>query len=147
VIAASLCLAAAGFATARLPLPEGRFTLEWTHSIEKIRWQEDYLVAGGWLYLDQARVRGTGAGMEVPEGARLERGVYRYRPKLRWFRELRLARSGYAADYRLCVDGAACRPMSDWLPVASGLNVLRDCAAEDSIRRAGRRRSGAASSP
>jgi hypothetical protein len=127
VIAASLCLAAAGFATVRLTLPEGRFTLEWTHSIEKILWQEDYLVAGGWLYLDEARVRGTGAGMEVPEGARLGHGAYRYRPKGRWFRELRLARSPYTADYRLCIEGARCRPLSDWMPLASKVTVVSNC--------------------
>ena len=126
MIAAALCLAAAGWATARVALPEGRFTLEWMHSIEKIDWEEDYLVAGGWLYLDEARVRGTGAGMEVPEGARLDHGVNRYRPHLRWFRELRLTRSPYTADYRLCVDGR-CRPLSDWLPVASGLTVAVPC--------------------
>jgi hypothetical protein len=126
VIAASLCLAAAGWLTVRQPLPEGRFTLAWTHSIEKIDWEEDYLVAGGWLYLDEARVRGTGAGMEIPAGARLDHGVYRYRPRSRWFRELRLTRSPYTADYRLCI-GGSCRPLSDWLPVASALTIAQPC--------------------
>lgn len=126
MIAAALCLAAAGWATVRVPLPAGRFTLEWTHSIEKIAWDEDYLVAGGWLYLDEARVRGTGAGMEVPQGARRDGGVYRYRPALRWFRELRLTRSTYTADYRLCI-GGRCRPLSDWMPVETGLTVATAC--------------------
>lgn len=123
---ATLCLAAAGWATVRLPLPDGRFTLAWMHSIEKILWEEDYLVAGGWLHLDEARVRGTGAGMEVPEGARLDHGVYRYRPDERWSRELRLTRSSYTADYRLCI-GGACKPLSHWLPVATGLTLVREC--------------------
>ncbi|HCN88979.1 MAG TPA: DUF1850 domain-containing protein, partial [Oxalobacteraceae bacterium] len=36
-----LCLAAAGLA---ITLPLQAFTLGWTHSIEKIRWEEDYRI-------------------------------------------------------------------------------------------------------
>ena len=55
-------------------------TLAWTHSIEKIRWEEDWLIEGDRLRLDEARVRGSGAGMEAPSGSRFESGVWRYDP-------------------------------------------------------------------
>jgi len=102
-----LCLAAAAWS---LVLPLHAFTLAWTHSIEKIRWEEDYRVEGGLLHLTEARIRGTGAGMEVPEGAVLRNGVWHYRPAVGAVESLRLTRSPYTADYELCWDGA-CRPM------------------------------------
>ena len=36
------------------------FTLAWTHSIEKIRWEEDYRVTPSGLLLGEARVKGSG---------------------------------------------------------------------------------------
>ena len=56
------------------------FTLSWTHSVEKTLWREDWRVAGETLVLDEARVAGSGAGMEPPADARLEGGAWRYRP-------------------------------------------------------------------
>ena len=111
-----LCIAAAGLAVA---LPLQAFTLAWTHSIEKIRWEEDYRIvdtgagaADARLALVEARIRGSGAGMEPPEGAVLKEGVWHYRPAIAPQRALRLARSPYVADYQFCVDGN-CRPMQD----------------------------------
>lgn len=115
-----------------MPLPSGGFTLAWTHSIEKTVCEEDYLVAGGWLLLQQARVRGTDAGMDIPAGALLIDGVYRYRPSERWHRELRLTRSGFVPDYRLCL-GARCRPMTDWVALDNGVTRVRDCTASPSV--------------
>jgi hypothetical protein len=128
---AALCLVAAAAASpvAQVPLPAGAFTLAWTHSIEKVSWEEDYLVAGGWLFLLEARVHGSAAGMEVPDGARLAGGVWHYRPAERWHRELRLTRSGFTTDYRLCVAGE-CRELGHWAPLRDGgLTIARDCAA------------------
>jgi hypothetical protein len=125
--AAVLCLAAAaGSAPVPVLLPDGGFTLAWTHSIEKVAWEEDYLVAGGWLYLAQARVRGSGAGMDVPPGAVHAGGAWGYRPAERWHRELRLTRSDYAGDYRLCI-GGSCRELRHWRPVDDGVTVATDC--------------------
>ena len=96
---------AAGLSFA-LPLPA--FTLAWTHSIEKIRWEEDYLLAKGGLKLVAARIRGSGAGMEPPADAVLRDGVWHYRPAQDFVEKLRLTRSAYAADYELCrPDGCA----------------------------------------
>lgn len=104
-----LCLAAAGLAAS---LPLQAFTLSWTHSIEKIRWEEDYRIVGRRLELVEARVRGTGAGMEAPEGAVLRQGVWHYRPALAPLERVRLTRSEYVADYLLCWDGA-CHSLAD----------------------------------
>ena len=67
----SLCLASAGLVKA---LSIATFTLAWTHSIEKTDWQEDWRVTPEGLVLTQARVKGSGAGMEPPPGARLING-------------------------------------------------------------------------
>ena len=121
--AAALCLVAGGLTAV---VPAASFTLAWQHSVEKVAWEEDYLVAGAWLYATGARVRGSGAGMEPPAGSVLERGAWRYRPVQRWLRELTLARSAFTPDYRLCIDGR-CRPLSDWIPIAAGATTLRPC--------------------
>ena len=125
VLAAALCLAA-GALTVRLPVTH--FTLRWQHSIEKVEWAEDYELAGRWLYLSQARIRGSGAGMEPPPQAHLVDGIYRYHVADGWRRELVLARSGVVPDYELCVDGR-CRRLSYWVPQAAGPTTLRACAA------------------
>jgi hypothetical protein len=104
-----LCLTAAALS---LALPLQTFTLAWTHSIEKIRWEEDYEVSGSVLRLTEARIRGHGAGMEVPEGAILRDGVWHYKPAIATVESLNLARSPYTADYELCWDGV-CRSMRE----------------------------------
>ena len=123
VAAALLCLTAPDYA---VRVPADRFTLVWQHSIEKIDWEEDYVVAGRWLYLSGARIRGTGAGMEPPEDAVRVGGIYTYRPAQRWFPSLNLARSNVVQDYRLCIDGR-CAPMATWIPVSAGATVVLPC--------------------
>jgi hypothetical protein len=113
-------------------LPVRQFTLAWNHSIEKTRWEEDYLIetdaVGGApkLVALAARVRGSGAGMEPPEGAVLRRGWYEFplvRPALA---ELLLTRSGYTADYEWCEQGR-CTPMAALLPSDGGVTRLWAC--------------------
>lgn len=120
---AALCLAAGALSAT---IPASRFTLAWQHSVEKVLWEEDYLIAGDWLYAAGARIRGSGAGMDPPAGAQLKDGTWHYRPSTRWLRELRLARSGFTPDYQLCIDGR-CRPMAHWLPADGGVTTLRPC--------------------
>ena len=74
----SLCLASAGVVKA---LSIAAFTLVWTHSIEKTDWQEDWRVTPQGLELMQARVKGSGAGMEPPPEARLVDGWFQWRPE------------------------------------------------------------------
>ena len=64
----SLCFATASGVKA---LALSAFTLVWTHSIAKVDWQEDWRVTPAGLELTQARVKGTGPGMEPPPEARL----------------------------------------------------------------------------
>ncbi|MBK7768004.1 MAG: DUF1850 domain-containing protein [Sulfuritalea sp.] len=106
-----LCLAA-GAASAVLAV--NGFTLAWMHSIEKIRWEEDWRIEAGALVITEARIRGSGAGMEPPAGAVLKDGVWHYRPALPPQTVLRLAHSPHAASYELCVHGH-CRPLADHL--------------------------------
>src|SRR5258708_30025567 len=73
----SLCLASAGVVKA---LSLAAFTLVWTHSVEKVDWQEDWRITRDGLELVQARVKGSGAGMEPPPQARLINGWFQWRP-------------------------------------------------------------------
>ena len=113
-----LCLGMAGVVWVSVPTPA--FTLAWNHTIQKIRWEEDYRVTGEGLVLGEARVKGSGAGMEIPEGAELRDGSWHYRRQLPPLQPLRLGRTPEAGDYELCSD-QRCRRLSDWLgpPTAS----------------------------
>ncbi len=104
-----LCIAAGSLL---IFLPLQTFTLAWTHSIEKIRWEEDWRIEAGQLHLVEARIRGSGAGMEPPAGAVLENGVWRYTPHLAPLERLRLANSDFTADYEFCV-AHRCRPLAE----------------------------------
>jgi hypothetical protein len=99
----ALCIIASGKTTV---LAASAFTLAWTHSVEKTRWEEDWRVTPAGLQLVAARVEGTGAGMEIPDGAVLEGGVWTYRPSLPPQKALLLARSGATGQgWELCADG------------------------------------------
>ena len=115
----SLCLASAGVAKA---LSIAAFTLVWTHSIEKVDWQEDWRVTEAGLELVQARVKGSGAGMEPPPEARLVDGWFTWQPARAAMAEVALGNSGAAGEWRLCADGQ-CRTLSDILGHSVGANV------------------------
>ncbi|KND16332.1 hypothetical protein ADZ37_23720 [Pannonibacter phragmitetus] len=84
----------------------GPFTLEWTHSVEKTEWQETWAVTEDGLKLQEARVRGSGAGMEPGDGARLQDGWWIWTPTLPPQPELLLAASGATVSgWTLCADG------------------------------------------
>ncbi|HEY8555507.1 MAG TPA: DUF1850 domain-containing protein [Burkholderiales bacterium] len=100
-----------------------RFTLAWNHSIEKVRWEEDYRREGRMLVLDAARVRGSAAGMEPPPGAVLRDGAWHYRPALPPLPRVVLANSSYGGSYELCT-AEGCRK----LPPASP-TIIEPCPA------------------
>jgi hypothetical protein len=112
----SLCLATAALA---LPLALQAFTLAWTHSVEKTEWRETWRVEGRELVLDEGRVRGSGAGMDPPEGAVLQDGWWVYRTAQKTPLRvplLRLAVSGATGSgWRLCTPAAGCRDLEVWL--------------------------------
>lgn len=101
----SLCILAAGKVTV---LAVSAFTLSWSHSIEKTRWEEDWRVTPAGLRIVAARVKGSGAGMEPPEGAVLKDGWWSYRPRLGARPAVRLAASGATGGgWTLCA-GQSC---------------------------------------
>ena len=96
----SVCLIAGGKAVV---VAAAAFTLSWTHSVEKIRWEEDWRLTPAGLELVEARVKGSGAGMDVPDGAVLEDGAWRYRPTLPPQQSISLASSGATGSgWKLC---------------------------------------------
>jgi len=121
----SLCLASAGIVKT---LSVAAFTLVWTHSIEKVDWQEDWRVTPQGLELTQARVKGSGAGMEPPAEARLVDGWFQWRPKRAAMPQVVLGNSGAAGEWRLCHDGS-CRTLSEILghPVGVNVTIMRAC--------------------
>jgi hypothetical protein len=123
-VASALCIVVG---TALFNVPATSFTLRWQHTVEKILWEEDYLIAGDWLYLVAARVRGSGAGMEPPPDAVKVGDVWEYRPRDGWHRSINLARSAIGTDYELCVDGT-CRSLSYWAAAPLAPTTLSPCA-------------------
>jgi hypothetical protein len=99
----SLCVLGGGEA---IRLSIAAFTLAWTHSVERVRWEEDWRVTPAGLELVEARVQGSGAGMEPPEGAYLEGGWWVYRPDRPTLRALVLAASGETGGgWSICAAG------------------------------------------
>ncbi len=107
----SVCLAGAGLA---VQIATSAFTLAWTHTIERTAWEEDWRVVGDKLSLVQARVQGSGAGMEPPPEARLVNGFYAWEPEVAPVPEVVLRRAPEAGDWRLCAAGR-CAALADWL--------------------------------
>lgn len=132
-----VCLATSVGAVA---LAANSFTLAWTHSIEKQRWEEAWSVRDGpreaVLVLERVRVRGHGAGMEPPPGAVLRDGVWEWQPR-QPHAVLRLTRSGFTADYDWCLPGRPCVPLAAVLPSDGGVTEVRACPVSDEGKGAG----------
>ena len=121
----SLCLASAG---AVKMLSIAAFTLVWMHSVEKVDWQEDWRITPQGLKLVEARVKGTGAGMEPPADARLVDGWFQWRPARAPMPEVVLGNSGAAGEWRLCSD-AGCHTLSEIFgrPIGAHVTTMRAC--------------------
>lgn len=97
-----LCVATAA---AVLNWTTSSFTLSWTHSVEKTEWREFWRIDNEQLVLLEARVKGSGAGMDPGEGARLIDGWWVWQPELPPQSELHLSASGdTVSPWTLCVD-------------------------------------------
>ncbi|MGV8936527.1 MAG: DUF1850 domain-containing protein [Allorhizobium sp.] len=117
----SLCILAGGKS---ITLAVSLFTLSWVHSVEKTEWRENWSVTPDGLVLTQARVKGSGAGMEPGEGARLENGWWVWQPQLPAQEQLRLAASGATVSgWTLCAQGQC----QDFGGTAGTAIVLRPC--------------------
>ncbi len=118
-----LCLATAGMVSA---LAASSFTLIWTHSVEKTRWQETWQVLDTALQPVEASVEGAGAGIDLPPDAVWAAGRWTYVPRLPPVPELVLAASGMTpSPWRLCLPGGNCRDLG-----AVAGEVIRIWAAE-----------------
>lgn len=96
----SLCILAAGKTAV---IAASAFTLSWTHSVERTEWVEEWLVEPAGLRLVEARVRGSGAGMEPGANAVLEDGWYVYRLDRAPQKTLVLAASGATGEgWQIC---------------------------------------------
>ena len=107
------CLLAAG---ALIHLHTAALTLAWTHSIEKIRWEEDYRATPAGIALTQDRIQGTGAGMEPPPDATFDGKWWRYHARIGPQPQVILRRSGMTvSDWQVCIKDK-CRTMGSYLP-------------------------------
>jgi hypothetical protein len=106
----SLCILGLG---ETVTLAAALFSLSWTHSVEGTRWQETWLVGDAGLRIMEARIKGSGAGMEPPQGAVLRDGWWVFRPELPAQEKLVLAASGATQDgWTLCANGT-CRTFGE----------------------------------
>lgn len=123
----SLCLTAAGKLTV---LGATAFTLSWTHSVERSAWQEDWRLTGKGLEIVEARIKGSGAGMDPPEGAVLSGGWWRYKPDLEPLDQLRLATSIAVEPWQLCTPRACLT-----LPAETGTDevIVARCPSDPNV--------------
>lgn len=113
-------------AGAAIALASPEFTLDWTHSVEKIEWRENWRIEGDRLHLARAAIKGSGAGMEPGPDATLQGGWWVWTPDLPPQSELLLASSGATVSaWHLC-DAQTCRDLGKdpGQPIA-----LRPCSA------------------
>lgn len=105
----SLCVAMAG---KLVVLAVSNFTLSWTHSVEKTEWTEHWAVTPAGLVVTEARIEGSGAGMEPPAGSVFDGTgwVYRVPPLPR--ERVVLADSGTSGTWTLCA-GTKCMALGE----------------------------------
>ena len=116
----ALCLSAGALTTT---LSIHAFTLAWMHSVEKIRWEEEWRIEGTKLHLIAASVKGFGAGMEPPLDAIFKDGAWHYDPKVAPMQKVILAHSPYTKGYEICFD-LTCKPLADFLPHLKETDVI-----------------------
>ncbi|HET7731882.1 MAG TPA: DUF1850 domain-containing protein [Usitatibacter sp.] len=107
--------------------PASRATLRWTHSVEHVPWEEDYVATSAGLRLVEARVHASGAGMDAPADARWNGSAWSYRPGLPPLAEVALANSAFVEGYRLCLPDGGCFALA---PRGTAVRLLvRECPA------------------
>lgn len=116
-----LCVLVAG--VVRATLPGDAMTVSWTHSVQRTQWEERYRLSEGGLVLEEARVQGSGAGMEAGENAVRRDGWWTWQPQLN-LPAVTLTRSSYAGDYTIC-SASACTTLAQLAgPTAEGAAVV-----------------------
>lgn len=119
----SICLAAGAL---MVSLGTGEITLSWRHSVQKSLWEELWRETPEGLVIIEARIQGSGAGMDPPDGAKLVDGFWRWKPNLPALPEVAMRRSGATADWRVCADGR-CRALDELLPADADPVVMKAC--------------------
>lgn len=119
----SICLAAAALS---ISLGASEITLSWRHSVQKTRWEEVWRETPQGLVIAEARIQGSGAGMDPPDGAKLIDGFWRWKPDLTPLREVVMRRSGATADWRVCVE-RRCRALDELLPADADPVTMKPC--------------------
>jgi hypothetical protein len=127
-----LCIAAGG-TVLKAYAGIAAFTLAWTHSVQKTEWEEDWRIVDNRLAIVEARVQGTGAGMEPPPDSQFDGHFWRWAPRVAPLAQVVLRRSGATDDWRLCVDGT-CGPLSAVLPADADPVVLSACDGQKPAR-------------
>ncbi len=109
----SLCLATTAVA---LNLAVNSFSLAWLHSVEHTEWREKWRVQGQQLKLVEARVQGSGAGMDPGDGATLQNGWWVWPGNMAPVDDLHLAVSGATGSgWWWCAKGHGCHDLERWL--------------------------------
>jgi len=102
-MALGICIAAGAKTIA---IAATSFTLGWTHSVQKTEWIEHWVVEPQGLRVVEAKIKGSGAGMDPPDGAVLRDGWFVYSPDVPAQAEMVLAASGMTGSgWRLCAAG------------------------------------------
>lgn len=102
------------------------FILGWTHTVEKTRWEELWTVTPHGLVMKEARIQGTGAGMEPPPEAVLKNGWYRWKPSPAPQQSVTLARSDVPGDWEICFGRMGCSVIGEWAAAAPQV-TLKAC--------------------
>ncbi len=100
------------------------FSLSWTHSVEKVEWREQWQLSPAGLTLTEARVKGSGAGMEPGDEAVLIDGWWVWKPRLPAQPQLTLAASGATVSPWTLCDGSQCRDIG---VTSSTPAVIKSC--------------------
>jgi hypothetical protein len=126
-----ICIIVALSSAVLVALPD-RVTLRWTHTVEKVRWEEDYAVDGNALVVTEARIRATGAGMEMPPDATLSGGAWHYRPALPPLPRIYIRNTELPSGYDVCWDGQ-CRRLRSLIGSDDRLLALVPCRDKDAV--------------
>lgn len=118
-----ICLAAGAVL---IPLGASEITLSWRHSVQKSLWEELWRQGPDGLVLAEARIQGSGAGMDPPDGAKLVDGFWRWKPNLPALPEVVMRRSGATSDWRVCME-SRCRALDEMLPAEADPVVMKPC--------------------
>lgn len=113
------------------------FTLSWDHSVQHIEWWERWQVSDRGLRPVEARVTGSGAGIDLPPDAVWKSDGWHYQPRLPWQKSVHLGASGATrgGGWTLCPDdadkpnGAACLILGATPEADLHLQSAPDCDA------------------